>query len=104
MTAPPSPVRARWRLTEVTRRNTHTLPLLSHAETLVQLIVRLDLLIVEVDHFLKTGSRLPVRWPWHIFDKSELELELAQANLEIVAKWAKLPLLSDSYYVLVQRA
>ncbi|HRQ39346.1 MAG TPA: class I SAM-dependent methyltransferase [Chloroflexota bacterium] len=57
-----------------------------------------------IDHYLKTGLRLPARWPWHISGRDELTKELNQGGLQIVNMWAKLPLFSDSYYVLVQRS
>ena len=56
-----------------------------------------------VDNILKTGSRLPKRWGWHTFEKQELFAEVKEAGLQIVKMWAKLPYLSDSYYVLLQQ-
>lgn len=56
-----------------------------------------------IDKALKSGNRLPNRWGWHIFEKEELYEEVKEAGLEVVKMWAKVPYLSGSYYVLLQR-
>lgn len=57
----------------------------------------------KVDEYLKTGSKLPKRWSWHIFDKQELKQEVEQCGWKIAKIEAKLPILSNSNYVLLQR-
>lgn len=51
-----------------------------------------------------TGNRLPERWSWHTFDKQELLQEIQASGFEVAYMWAKIPLLSNSYYVLLKRA
>lgn len=46
-------------------------------------------------------ERLPLRWPWQIISKKELEDEAKAAGLRIVAVYAKLRYLSDSCMVLM---
>lgn len=58
----------------------------------------------QIDHYLRTGSILPKRWAWHIFRKSEFDEELMKAGFQPVNIQAKLPYLSDSYYVLARRS
>lgn len=64
---------------------------------------RLARLRLKIEGFLKTGIKLPKRWSWHVFDRQELTEELKLAGFEIIGMWAKLPGLSDSNYVLLQR-
>jgi len=55
-----------------------------------------------INHFLKTRSFLAKKWPWHIFSQEEILVEFQEAKLHLEKKWPKLPLLSDSWYLLAK--
>lgn len=56
-----------------------------------------------LDSYLRRQSHVTGDWPWHRFEKAELEEELSDGGLEAIGMVAKMPMLSDSYYVLARR-
>jgi len=55
----------------------------------------------KIDRLLRSGSDLPSRWKWEVFDTAGLEQELADSGFKIIAKWPKFRFFSDSWFVLL---
>ena len=55
------------------------------------------------DRIFNTGSKLPNRWSWEVFDRSGLETEFEDSGLEFIAMWPKFRFFSDSWFVLVEK-
>jgi ubiquinone/menaquinone biosynthesis C-methylase UbiE len=54
-----------------------------------------------MDRLIKSGTNLPNRWEWEVFNKSGLETEFSDSGLRIITMWPKFRFFSDSWFILV---
>jgi len=54
-----------------------------------------------ISRLIKSGSDLPKRWEWEVFDKPRLEKEFDDSGLKIIDMWPKIRFFSDSWFILV---